>query len=216
MYGVMRERARNRPMQIVGLAVSAAATVAAANLLMSGFGNFVGAFTPPDITTLTTITPEKNEPPPLQEIPETIVESPFMSTTPLPLPERNFTSEEQPEKAITVADGEVSRIGDPEAAVAPPKAVRIAPKLRSQEKPLYPGTEIRLHNEGNTSLGLCIDARGRVTSANLVTSSGHKSLDEAALKWVKGARFSPGTVNGVAQAVCGHSVVYEWRLENAR
>ena len=64
MYGVMRERARIRPMQIVGLSVSALATVAAANLLMSGFGSFVGAFTP-ESTTLATIMPEeKTEPPP--------------------------------------------------------------------------------------------------------------------------------------------------------
>jgi protein TonB len=203
-------------MQIAGLAVSALATVAAANLLMSGFGNFVDAFTPAPPTTLTTLTPEKTEPPPLPEIEETRIESPFLSTTPLPLPDENFTSEEQPETAITAADGEVSRLGNVEAAVAPPRAVRVAPKLRSLEKPPYPTIDQRGRNEGNTSLGLCIDARGRVTSASLVTSSGHKSLDEAALKWVKGARFSPGTVDGVAQAVCGHSVVYEWRLENAR
>ena len=138
MYGVMRERAPNRPMQIMGLAVSALATVGAANLMMNGFGNFVGAFTPPESTTLATIVPEEQPPPPLQEIPETIVESPFISTTPLPLPDENFKSEEQPEKAITVADGEVARVGDPTAAVAPPKAMRIAPKLRSQEKPPYP------------------------------------------------------------------------------
>jgi protein TonB len=216
MYGVMRERARNRPMQIAGVAVSALATVAAANLLMSGFGNFVDAFTP-ESTTLATITPEqKNEPPPLAEIEETVIESPFASTTPLPLPDENFQPPE-PEKAITVADGEVSRVGDTEAAIAPPpKSIRVAPRLRSLEKPPYPGTEWRAQNQGNTSLGLCIDARGRVTSANLVKSSGHPKLDDAALKWVKDARFSPGTVDGAAQAVCGHTVVYEWRLENAR
>ena len=66
-----------------------------------------------------------------------------------------------------------------------------------------------------TSLSLCIDARGRVSSVSLAKSSGYPRLDEAALKWVKGARFSPGTVDGAAQAVCGHSVVYEWRLEDA-
>jgi protein TonB len=217
MYGAMRERAPNRPMQIVGLGVSALATVAAANLLMSGFGNFVGAFTPAPSTTLTTLTPDKRtEPPPLAEVEDTAIESPFKSTTPLPLPDENFKAPE-PDKTITVAGGDESRGGDPEATIPPPKAaIRLAPRLRSEEKPPYPASEIRAHNEGNTGLGLCVDARGRVTSASLVKSSGHPKLDEAALKWVKDVRFSPGTVDGAPQAVCGHTVVYEWRLEDAR
>jgi periplasmic protein TonB len=216
MYGVMRERARNRPMQIAGLAVSAAATVAAANLLMSGFGNFVDAFTP-ESTTLATIAPEKEAtPPPDFNTPEDEVK--LSSTVLTQVDEKFVHDEEKKEDKITAAEGdEVERVGKPgAAAVVPPKAVRVAPKLRSQEKPPYPGTEIRLRNEGNTSLGLCVDARGRVTSASLVKSSGHPRLDEAALKWVKDARFSPGTVDGAAQTVCGHTVVYEWRLEDAR
>lgn len=217
MYGVMRERAPNRPMQIAGLAVSAVVTVGAGYLMMNSFGSFVGAFTPAPPTTLTTLTPEtKNEPPPMAEVEDTVIESPFASTTPLPIPEENFRTPD-PEKTITVAAGDESRVGDPEATIPPPKAaIRMAPRLRSLEKPPYPRTEIRLRNEGNTSLGLCIDARGRVTSASLVKSSGHPKLDEAALKWVKDARFSPGTVDGSPQAICGHTVVYEWRLEDVR
>ncbi len=216
MYGVMRERARNRPMQIAGLAVSALATVAAANLLMSGFGNFVDAFAPPEPTTLTTITPDKETPPPPDFIrPDDEVK---LSATPVfTPPDQTFVYEEKKEKtAITGTAGNVTRTGEAGAAIAPAKSVRVAPKMRSQEKPPYPGTEWRAHNQGDTSLGLCIDARGRVTSANLVKSSGHAKLDEAALKWVTGARFSPGTVDGAPQAVCGHTVVYEWRLEDAR
>lgn len=215
MYGVMRERARNRPVQIMGLAVSVLATVAAANLMMNGFGNFVGAFTP-ESTTLATITQEKKvEQPTKFEAPEDEVK--LSTTTVLTPPDETFVyKEEKKETTITGEAGEVSRVGDPGAAVTPAKTVRIAPKLRTEEKPRYPPGEIRLRNEGNTSLGLCVDARGRVTSANLTRSSGHPRLDDAALKWVKDARFSPGTVDGAAQAVCEHTVVYEWRLEDAR
>lgn len=216
MYGVMRERARNRPMQIAGLAISAAATVAAANLLISGFGNFVGAFAPPESTTLTTIAPEKETPPTPPEFVRPDDEVKLTTTDvvlpPLPI----FRYDEQKRETIAMAQGETMRTGGVEAAVAPAKAVRIAPRLRSLEKPPYPGTERRAQNQGDTSLGLCIDARGRVTSASLVKSSGHPKLDEAALKWVKDARFSPGTADGAPQSVCGHTVVYEWRLEDAR
>ena len=215
MYGVMRERARNRPMQIAGLAISALATVAAGNLLMNGFGSFVEALAP-ESTTLATVTPEKKvEQTTKFEAPEDEVK--LSSTTVLTPPDEEFVYEEKKkDTTITGAAGDDHRIGDPGAAVASAKTVRVAPKLRSLEKPPYPPDAIRGRHEGNTSIGLCVDARGRVTSASLVGSSGHPRLDEAALKWVKNARFSPGTVDGAAQAVCGHSVVYEWRLEDAR
>jgi protein TonB len=215
MYGVMRERARNRPMQIAGLAVSALATVAAANLLMSGFGNFVGAFTP-ESTTLSTIMPEEEAPPPPVEFITPDDEVKLPTTTVLATPPEDFVYREGTKETISVKKAEVARVGDPEAVVAPPRTVRIAPKLRPQGKPPYPATEQRARNEGNTTLGLCIDARGRVASASLVKSSGHPRLDEAALKWVKDASFSPGTVDGSPHAVCGHAVVYEWRLKDAR
>lgn len=217
MYGVMRERARNRTMQAAGLAVSAAITVGAATLFMNSLGQFVGAFAPPPPTTLTTITPDEETPPPPTEFvrPDDEVKLPTTDVVLPPLPDFPVT-EERKEDTITVVEGDIKRIGDPEAAIAPAKIVRIAPKLRSVDKPPYPASELRAKNEGNTSLGLCVDARGRVTSASLTKSSGHSKLDEAALRWVKDARFSPGTVDGAAQAVCGHTVVYEWRLEDAR
>ena len=40
----------------------------------------------------------------------------------------------------------------------------------------------------------------------------HKSLDQAALKWVRDAKFTPAKVDGAPQAVCGHTVDYEWTL----
>ena len=216
MYGVMRERARNRPMQLAGLAFSALVTFAAASLLMNGFGKFVGAFTP-EPTVLATLTPDKAPETPLPEFIKPEDEVKLSSTTVLITPDKTFTyEEEKKDTTITGKAGDEPRTGDPAAAVTPAKTVRIAPKLRTEEKPPYPPGEIRAKNEGNTSLGLCVDARGRVTSASLAKSSGHPRLDDAALKWVKNARFSPGTVDGAPATVCGHTVVYEWRLEDAR
>ncbi len=216
MYGAMREHARNRPMQIVGLGVSAAVTAGAASLLMNGFGDFVGAFTPPPPATLTLTPEDRTEPPPLEKIDLPNSVSPFERVEPLPLPDEWFVIPPKTDEGIIVDGGGTTGGGEPKAATAPARSVRMPPKLRSPEKPPYPATEVRARTEGDTSLGLCIDARGRVTSASLVTSSGHPRLDEAALKWVRTARFSPGTLNGAAQAVCGHTVVYEWRLVDAR
>ena len=58
--------------------------------------------------------------------------------------------------------------------------------------------------------------RRGVTSATIISGSGHAVLDNAALKWVRSARFTPGKLDGVPQLVCGHNVIYEWNLEDAR
>jgi protein TonB len=217
MYGVARERARNRTMQISGLAVSALATAAAGYLMMNSFGSFVGAFVP-ESTTLATITPEKEAEPPPPEFNKPENEVKLSNTTVLTAPDETFTFvEEKKDTAITGTAGDEARTGGgAAAAVAPARTVRIAPKLRSMEKPPYPASEIRRRSEGSTGLKLCVDAHGRVTSASLASSSGHPRLDEEALKWVKSARFSPGTVDGAPQTVCAHTVVYEWRLEDIR
>jgi TonB family protein len=96
---------------------------------------------------------------------------------------------------------------------APRAAVRIGAKLLPGPPPPYPTADIRRSNEGVSSLQVCLDVRGRVTSASLAKSSGHASLDQAALKWVRDAKFSPAKVDGAPQAVCGHAVDYEWTLD---
>jgi protein TonB len=203
-------------MQVAGLAVSALATAAAGYLMMNSFGNFVGVFAPPESTTLSTILPEKAPEPPPQQFDRPEDEVKLASPTVLAAPEEKFVYEEKKDTAITGVAVDIPIGGELKAAVPPPKMVRIAPKLRSLEKPPYPLIDQRARNEGLTTLSLCVDARGRVSSANLAKSSGHSRLDESALKWIKDARFSPGTVDGAAQAVCGHTVVYEWRLEDIR
>src|SRR5690606_34198386 len=114
-----------------------------------------------------------------------------------------------PEPPITVRPATPARI-----ATAGPS--RTGPKLRSTEKPPYPAPDIRARNDGHTGLEACVSASGRVTSATLDQSSRHSRLDAAALKWIRTARFTPGAINGAPQSMCGHSVVYEWRLEDAK
>jgi outer membrane biosynthesis protein TonB len=55
-----------------------------------------------------------------------------------------------------------------------------------------------------------------VTSAALDYSSGFATLDQAALRWIRGVRFAPGAIDGAAQAMCGHKVSYEWTLKEER
>ncbi len=142
--------------------------------------------------------------------------------TPFPLPPLpdNPWQDEPTETRIVTGPAEAapgpSAIG-PVAPVTPkPPLPPVAPKLIAKETPPYPPADIRARNEGVTGLSLCLDARGRVSSAALASSSGHRRLDEAALKWIRSARFSPATQDGAPVPVCDFPVDYEWRLEDAR
>lgn len=104
----------------------------------------------------------------------------------------------------------------PAPVASPAGSDRAAPKLRTRDEPPYPSASLRANEEGTTHLEVCVSNAGRVTSASVASSSGHARLDDSALKWIRNARFEPGSVGGVPQSMCGHDVYYEWRLDRAR
>lgn len=110
--------------------------------------------------------------------------------------------------------------GPTQTHVDPPQPphipVRLPAKMKPGEPPPYPPTALRTGEEGISAISLCIDAKGRVTSASLARSSGHQSLDEAAVKWASQARFAPGTLDGLPQSACGQEIDYQWRIKTAR
>ena len=55
--------------------------------------------------------------------------------------------------------------------------------------------------EGVVTIEAKIDPDGRVSDLRLFATSGHSILDKAALKAVRGWKFSPGTVGGKAQSM---------------
>lgn len=99
---------------------------------------------------------------------------------------------------------------------APAPGVIIKPRMLAGEKPPYPPPSVRAKEQGITVVEVCVNARGRVDSSKLASSSGYARLDQAAVDWVRGMRFRPGTRDGTATAMCGHQITYEWKLEDAR
>lgn len=85
--------------------------------------------------------------------------------------------------------------GNAEPAPAPTEvmAVRTPP-------PAYPPEVACLGGEGTSVLKLVIGNDGRPQTATVLTSSGHRALDEAARSAVLGWEFRPATRNGVASA----------------
>jgi TonB family protein len=64
----------------------------------------------------------------------------------------------------------------------------------------YPASAVSAREEGTTSVDALVEADGRVSRTMLDKSSGHASLDNAALQSVSRWRFSPRKRNGKAEA----------------
>ena len=212
----MSEATRQRAQfstRLSGVTATVLVAAAAAYVLLAGFGAPVpgGVRRPMAVITLT--------PPPPEEAPRPKFKDDALKDLqfgPEPRPQE-LPDIFEPDRQTAAEDSglNVEPIGD--GVVPPPHTpVNLAPRMKPMAPPPYPLPEIRANAQGTTTLEVCIDARGRVTSAKLAQSSGHARLDEAALIWVRDARFAPGLVDGVAQPVCGHPVDYVWRLESLR
>ncbi|MBI1359828.1 MAG: TonB family protein [Alphaproteobacteria bacterium] len=208
MYEAMRQHAPNST-RITGLGATLLVATLAAYAAVQAGTRIVRAIESP--TVLVNLAPKASEPErdrPLLPPTGPTIRLPVPAVDP-PL-DKKFVYEEPttPTKTSEV-------VMEPTGPVKPPP-VRIAPKLRPMDKPPYPAASIRGREEGTTSLSLCIDAQGRITSANIAQSSGHSRLDDAALAWVRRARFSPATVDGAPAAICDHTLQYVWNLKTVR
>ena len=180
----------------------------------------VDEFIPPEDvrTELALITPP---PPPPIEIPEPpkveVVEE--IEAPPAPPELVAPDIEVLPElPTIVAAVAEPILIPEPIPVAPSPAAVtqtRSAPRLIAGDKPDYPSAARRAGEQGTTELRVCVSSAGRVTSVSVARSSGSPKLDDAAAKWIRGEKFQPAKINGVASEVCGHSVSYEWSLRDA-
>jgi len=211
MYGAMRERAPSST-RLAGMVTTVAVTAGAAWLLAVGVGHYIAK-------------------PPMEPIMFSVLPDEVVDVLPEPDRQLDVTSDQDFTLLSPVRDIPVFIAEDPplRGSSEPPRtapgpandaapgpgpraAVRVGAKLLPGAPPPYPTADIRRSNEGVSSLQVCLDALGRVTSASLAKSSGHASLDQAALRWVHDAKFSPAKVDGAPQAVCGHTVDYEWTL----
>jgi protein TonB len=92
-----------------------------------------------------------------------------------------------------------------EAAPPPPRIVPgTPPKVTYQPdlQDLYPEEARRNGQEGRVAVKLCVDASGKVQSADVAQSSGIPLLDAAAIKFANKMRFKPGTSEGKPIASC--------------
>ena len=73
------------------------------------------------------------------------------------------------------------------------------PTIRS----IYPSESKKQGEEGTPVVVVCYDAKGKIVSSELYSSSGFERLDQAAVSAGRKFRLKPATVDGVRQAGCG-------------
>jgi protein TonB len=147
------------------------------------------------------IKPEDKPPPP---------PPPQMERPPVQVPPPDVVIDIPMESTTTAISNVTDRPVPPPPPVAAPverKAVRVAPKLDVRRSPstdeFYPASARRAEIEGVTTVRACVGPDGRVAGDPTVTNgSGTASLDEAAVKWARRARFAPGTEDGTAVEMC--------------
>lgn len=216
MYGAMRQRAPSSTQiagQITGVVVTVLALAGAGYALMDGIGGRLVAALTGEMTVATLPPPPPVEKQVLEDF-EHLSDGALPTPAPVPAPDNEFVYE--PDRTLLTSDGSEGSAGGGTIVFTPPPIAVGNPRLLTSDKPAYPAESLRGQKEGTTGLELCISEKGAVTAATVIASSGHQRLDEAALKWVRGARFAPGTLDGKPRAMCGHRIAYVWRIEATR
>lgn len=99
-----------------------------------------------------------------------------------------------------------------------PDGTELALTKRPKAKPTgvfradYPASALRDRAEGEVTLQICIDMRGKVTSVEVAASSGNDALDRQSVSNLKKIAFEPGEVDGKHVAVCGVPFTVNWKL----
>jgi len=139
----------------------------------------------PEPATTPGAVPEEPAPPKPEEILTTPQSEEVAASQPTPEPKR-VEKKPIPQRPTPVAAAKT-------ANVPQPLVIRNTP-------PIYPETARRAGWEGRVTVRVEVSADGLPMSVALQKSSGYGVLDQAALRAVKGWRFQPRTMGGVAMA----------------
>lgn len=90
--------------------------------------------------------------------------------------------------------------GDPQPSSAA-VLLQATPLYQVNPPPEYPRLARRRGLEGIVILEVLVDSTGKVANIRISASSGHRLLDQAAVKGVQGWRFTPGTISGRPQGM---------------
>lgn len=161
---------------------------------------------------LSPLSPVPPAPPPLPPVPDASAPPPEPDLAPLdalpPEPDALLLpepSKEAPEKMDLPVEKETKRETKrdvpkaevPNGAAAPRQAkIEAPPKPTKAIRPDYPDGARRRGEEGEVRLEIEVDEEGGVARAKVTGGCGYRELEEAALKAVRRARFTPAKSGG--------------------
>jgi protein TonB len=85
--------------------------------------------------------------------------------------------------------------------------------METNRPPAYPQFALRRRDQGSVMLRVNVSAQGTPTEVDLAATSGHPSLDNAAIAAVRQWRFNPATQAGTPVAAVAQ-VPVRFQLEN--
>jgi len=126
--------------------------------------------------------------------PKKTIARPNKVQTQEPVPERKIVDRQIP-KRVSYSPPAVSSNdrGREETTVIP---VLKEARILNRTPPHYPARARRMGRQGTVLLHALVTADGRTQDLKIVSSSGHKSLDQSAIKAVKNWAFASATKNG--------------------
>lgn len=110
----------------------------------------------------------------------------------VPPPEITIQTEAPPTNTITVQNKVAAPPPPKEVGISAPASIGRAHDCQSY----YPPIAQRLNQEGTVRVSFTITPDGSVSDPKVVESSGHDSLDQAALRCVPGWHYKPAMQNG--------------------
>jgi periplasmic protein TonB len=121
------------------------------------------------------------------------VESDASPPAPTPLPAETPRRIDAADAAPDASHRRIAAIpAQGQTPVEKPALLEAVPLYRKNPPPRYPRLARRRGYQGVVVLDVLVDREGRVRDLQIATSSGHRSLDRAALASVKGWSFEPG------------------------
>ena len=139
------------------------------------------------------VTEVPTEIPAVEEVPSAVPEQPAADIPDVPPPAE--------ENALRQPERQVAKMALSESdAVAQEERAKVVsdPVALNRIVPVYPRTARRKGHEGSVTVEISVAEDGAVADAEIVETSGHAELDEAALGAARTARFAPATVDGVS------------------
>jgi protein TonB len=162
-------------------------------LFTHGLANGILHFIPPNIQ----VVPIPETPVPPAKPPE-----PLLKNAEIPVVPQPIYTVEQPSSTGGITTTTLPPVIDNPGGKQPQNIVRAAVGIVSTHTvPPYPPIARRIGAEGKVTLRLTVSAEGRVTKADVMTSSGRDELDQTAQAWILAHwTYKPASENGVPVA----------------